>query len=102
VKITKLNQNQYYFIRGVHMVSHMVECPTCGRNDFESKGSMRTHHTRVHGFRESSFKSERKRFLSEEEADLSIENEETVDAFASQIEREIMFLNERFDLETEI
>jgi len=26
-----------------------VECPTCGKDDFASEGSMRSHHTRIHG-----------------------------------------------------
>lgn len=75
----------------------MVECPTCGRDGFESNGSMKSHHTRVHGFKLDVFESEREWLLETE--DIDWDDDENIDRFAAQVEREIQATADRFDLE---
>lgn len=77
----------------------MVECPTCGQDEFASEGSMKSHHTRVHGFKLDRYQSEQEWLLSDEDIDWS--NEENIDRFVAQVEREIQGTADKFDLDVD-
>lgn len=74
----------------------MVVCPTCGRDEFNSHGSMKSHHTRVHNFKLDVFESEREWLLQSEDIEWSDDN---IDRFVAQVNREIRATAEKFDLE---
>jgi len=75
----------------------MVTCPTCNRDGFESNRSMRSHHTRTHGFNLTNFEAGREVFIQENEKPSF--DDESVDEFAAQIEREIQYFSEKSGLE---
>jgi len=77
----------------------MVDCPTCGQEGFASKGSMKSHHTRVHGFKLGTYESEQEWLLSDDDIEWTDEN---IDRFVAQVGREIKGTADKFDLDTSL
>lgn len=74
----------------------MVSCPTCGDDGFKSQRSMKSHHTRVHGFKLDTFESEREWLVQSQDIEWTDEN---IDRFVAQVTREIRGISDKFDLE---